>query len=139
MKRQFAFIRNGAKVRWNDPGIEDFEPKERKAQLRLVWEVFGQESPVESGDELVRISNRTGGEAEVRADELTALLDAIAEDEPCSERMVDTCLGIYSITRNGKNDLATFIGDDDICYTLPKGLTDAQVRDYFEKIFEFEQ
>lgn len=77
MNRQFAFIRNGAKVRWNDPGIEDFEPKERKAQLRLVWEVFGQESPVESGDELVKISNRAGGEAEVRADELEPVRTAL--------------------------------------------------------------
>ncbi len=67
---RFDFIKNGAKVKWLDPAINDYPEEEREEQLNLVWEVFAQGSPVESENEIINIVNEFGGEAEVFAHEL---------------------------------------------------------------------
>ena len=66
----YSYIKNGAIVRWNDPAIEDFEPKDREEQLNLKWEVFGVKEPITDGYDIVNIKSESGGEAEVYACEL---------------------------------------------------------------------
>lgn len=66
MCRNFSFIRPGAKVRWNDPAIEDFDPGERKTQLGRVFSVVtlnGRESFSQDeieDDDIVLLSDRHG-------------------------------------------------------------------------------
>lgn len=69
---RFAFIRTGALVRWNDPGIGDFDPEERAAQAACVYTVTDacwSSSCPSAGDETVLISDGYG-DAEVPAAEL---------------------------------------------------------------------
>jgi len=67
----YSYIKNGAKVRFNDPAINDFEPKDRDEQLNLIWEVFGVSEPITDDYDIVNIKCLGyGGEAEVYACEL---------------------------------------------------------------------
>ena len=40
MKRKYAWITNGVKCKWNDPGINDYPKKDRKDVLNRVFEII---------------------------------------------------------------------------------------------------
>ena len=82
MKRElFHLIRPGARVRWTDPAIGNYDPKDRPGQLEtihtVVW-VGGDTSPqacCEEDDDIVLIAT-DNGEAEVWPTELTLVTPA---------------------------------------------------------------
>lgn len=39
MANKYDFIKVGVKVRWNDPGINDYDPEDREEQLNIEWTV----------------------------------------------------------------------------------------------------
>ena len=68
-------LKQGVRVRWNDPGIDEYEPKDREAVLNRVFLVHSiQGSSDEDNDPMVYIVEEGGGsEAEVWAHELEIL------------------------------------------------------------------
>lgn len=73
MEEKYDFIRVGAKVHWNDPAINDYDPEEREEQLNTEWVVDAilgrDEDEVTSDDDIVLISSEYS-EAEVYPSEL---------------------------------------------------------------------
>lgn len=69
-KKNFPHIKVGGHVRWNDPAINDFKPKDRKNQLDIVWEIQKIDGTLIEDDTVVHITREDGGEAEVYAHEL---------------------------------------------------------------------
>lgn len=72
MMHRYGFIRNGARVRWNDPAIGDVDPEERAdyaARVFTVTDEFYSENPPTDYADLVYITN-DGVEIEVMAGEL---------------------------------------------------------------------
>lgn len=85
MKRElYPFIRPGARVRWIDPAIGDYDPEDHPGQLETVYTVVsvgGDTSPracCEEDDDIVLIST-DHGEAEVWPTELTLVTPAPEE------------------------------------------------------------
>lgn len=72
-RAKYGFIKIGAKVRWEDPGIDDFCPEDREERLNMEWVVdviVGvDEESVTSDDDIVFISSEYS-EAEVLPCEL---------------------------------------------------------------------
>lgn len=70
---KYDFIKVGARVRWNDPGINDYDPEDRESQLNIEWEVDAivgaDDEAVTSDDDMILISSEYS-EAEVYPDEL---------------------------------------------------------------------
>lgn len=76
LDRKFKDIQKlkvGARVRWIDPGIEDFDEGEREERLLLVWVVDSCPDEIEQ-DSVIAISNEYG-EAEVTPMELVYVCD----------------------------------------------------------------
>lgn len=73
MEDKYDFIRVGAKVRWNDPAIHDYDPEEREEQLNTEWVVDAilglDEDEVTSDSDIILISSEYS-EAEVYPSEL---------------------------------------------------------------------
>lgn len=73
MEDKYDFIRVGAKVRWNDPVIHDYDPEEREEQLNTEWVVDAilglDEDEVTSDSDIILISSEYS-EAEVYPSEL---------------------------------------------------------------------
>lgn len=68
-------LRKGARVKWMDPAIEDYDPEDREEQLNLLWVI--DDCPEQDelfDDSTVCISNEYG-EAEVMAYELVYVSD----------------------------------------------------------------
>ena len=68
MKKDYCWIKSGVKCRWNDPGINDYEPEERQGVLARVFEVVS--APQEIEDDTVILISDGHSEAEVYASEL---------------------------------------------------------------------
>lgn len=72
-KLKYKNIKIGSKVKWNEPGIEDYDIKYRKKVLDRIFKVFsinnGKSEKCENGDDIVGISDGFS-EAEVYAREL---------------------------------------------------------------------
>lgn len=73
MANKYDFIKVGVKVRWNDPGINDYDPEDREEQLNIEWTVCevrsDNEKTVTSDDDIILICCE-GSEAEVYPCEL---------------------------------------------------------------------
>ena len=76
----FSWIRPGAKCRWNDPGINDYQPGERKVVLERVFEVVSvcgmdeEDAHAFESDDIIVIHEVNGAsEAEVYASELVQI------------------------------------------------------------------
>lgn len=73
MEDKYGFIWVGAKVRWNDPGINDYEPKDREQQANIEWTVdaiVGSDEDVVTSDcDIILISSEYS-EAEAYPSEL---------------------------------------------------------------------
>ena len=73
MEDKYDIIRVGAKVRWNDPAIHDYDPEEREEQLNTEWVVDAilglDEDEVTSDSDIILISSEYS-EAEVYPSEL---------------------------------------------------------------------
>ena len=68
-------LKVGAKVRWNDPAIDDYDPDDREEQLELIWVIDDCPSQDElDSDSTISISNEYG-EAEVLPWELVYVDD----------------------------------------------------------------
>lgn len=64
----------GARVRWNDPCIGDYDEADREAVLATVWTVAriaDGKRKAESDNDIILITSDNGGEAEVWPAELT--------------------------------------------------------------------
>lgn len=73
MQNEYNFIRNGARVFWNDPAINDYPKKERRKLSNAIWNVFDiriDENGNIDDDTIVCIASEYGSEAEVYAKEL---------------------------------------------------------------------
>lgn len=73
MKNKYDFIKIGAKVKWNDPGIDEYDPEDREYVLSREFEVVSihglDEERVTSDDDIILISSEYS-EAEVYPSEL---------------------------------------------------------------------
>lgn len=80
-KELYHLIRPGARVRWTDPAIGDYDPKDRPGQLETIHTVVsvgGDTSPqacCKDDDDIVLIAT-DNGEAEVWPTELTLVKPA---------------------------------------------------------------
>lgn len=76
----FDLIYDGAKFRWNDPAINDFDPEDREAQLNIEWVVFGVgDDYITDANDIVHLKREDGGEAEVLAGELRYTKESVKE------------------------------------------------------------
>ena len=70
----FSWIKPGAKCRWNDPAIDDYQPEDRQAVLDRIFEIAlvpQIEDDDDWSDAIITIEEVGGGsEAEVYAHEL---------------------------------------------------------------------
>lgn len=73
MEDKYDFIWVGAKVKWNDPGINDYDPEDREWKANIEWTVDGivgaDEDTVTSDCDIILISSEYS-EAEVYPSEL---------------------------------------------------------------------
>lgn len=73
--RKFDFIKVGAKVRWEDPAINDYDENERKEQEDMVWTVYlidgSSKNTKVTRDSIILIVSSYGSEAQVFPCELT--------------------------------------------------------------------
>lgn len=73
--KKFDFIKVDAKVRWEDPAINDYDENERKELENMVWTVCmidgSSENTEVTSDSIILIANSYGSEAEVFPCELT--------------------------------------------------------------------
>ena len=63
-------LKIGDRVRWADPGINDFDPEERDEQRARIWTIVDCPSIDEYSDDAVVLITGDGGEAEVPVREI---------------------------------------------------------------------
>ena len=67
----FPVFKKGDRVKWNDPGIDDYDPADREYAKNRVFEIVSEIEDPEDENEIVLIAQVGGGsEAEVYAHEL---------------------------------------------------------------------
>lgn len=55
-------------------------------------------------------------------------------------RVIQTIFGKFRIEPFDKDfDIAVSVGDDDMYYNVPKGMSDEEIKVYFEELADFEE
>lgn len=114
----YDFIRNNARVYWNDPGLNDYPQEERESRKRAIYTIFGlKDGEVIDDDTIINISDGTT-EAEVYASELTpAYCDLTEKQRECIANLKNALQTCYD------NNIV-FIHDDYACELIPLDTTD---------------